>query len=108
MPGGRVLICPAGSGRTLGDEHELATWAVGGFSHIEHSVAVCGQARFHLIAAAEPQGRVRGDYRSVCQERVGDAEGDEWKAHAGDFTALLYWPDSGDVEDDRSRVSSPF
>ena len=32
------------SGRALGDEHELTTWAIRGFSHIQHAVALGDQA----------------------------------------------------------------
>jgi hypothetical protein len=42
----------------LGDEHELATWAIRGFSHIQHPIAMGDQAGFHLVAAAEPEDRV--------------------------------------------------
>jgi hypothetical protein len=100
--------CPVSSSRALGDEHELATWAIRGFSHIQHSIAMGDQARFHLVAAAEPEGRVRGDYRSVHQEPVDVAEGDERKAHVDDLTPLLYWSAFCDIEDDLTSVSSPF
>jgi hypothetical protein len=63
---------------------------------------------FHLLAAAEPQYRVRGDDRTVGQEGVGVAEGDEREAHAGDLMALLDLAAAGDVEDDRAGVGRPF
>jgi hypothetical protein len=63
---------------------------------------------FHLLAAAEPQYRVRGDDRAVGQEGVGVAEGDEREAHAGDLMALLDLAAAGDVEDDRAGVGRPF
>ncbi len=43
-PSRRRPGCPVRSGRALGDEHELATWAIWGFSHIQRSIAVGDQA----------------------------------------------------------------
>ena len=84
------LRIAAFAGRTLGDEHELAAWAVRRFPHIQHPVARGDQACFQFVAAAEPQGRLRGNHRAVRPELVGVTEGDERKAHAGDLAASLY------------------
>jgi hypothetical protein len=40
---GRYPGCPVASG-ALGDEDELAAWAVGGVSYVQHAIAVSGQA----------------------------------------------------------------
>jgi hypothetical protein len=39
-----LLICPVSSGRALGNEHEFAARAIRGLSHIQHPVAMGGQA----------------------------------------------------------------
>src|SRR5271155_5984283 len=96
------------SDRALGDEHELAARAIRSVPHLQHPVAPGGQARFHLVAPAEPQRRVRRADRAVGQEGVGEAERDERKVHGGDLEAPLDQAAARDVTADRAGLGRPF
>src|SRR5689334_3862441 len=87
---------------------QLAAGAVGGFADVEDQVARGGQARGHLVAAAEAQRRTGGDDRAVGSEGVRVAEGDEREVHRGDLAAVLDRAGAGDVEGARAGIGGPL
>src|SRR5580693_9955743 len=97
-----------GSGGAFGDEHELAAGAVRGFPDVQHPVALGGQTRLDLGAAAEPQRGVRGDHLAVGQEGIGVAERDERQVHGGDLAALLDRSGARQDEGDRAGIGRPL
>jgi len=99
---------PFGIDLVLGDEDVLAAGPVGGFADVEDQVARGGQARGHLVAAAEAQRGDRGDDRAVSSEGVRVAEGDEREVHRGDLAAVLDRAGARDVEGDRGGIRRPF
>jgi DNA-binding CsgD family transcriptional regulator/tetratricopeptide (TPR) repeat protein len=107
--GGRGgMAAPFGSKVLLGDEDVLAAGAVGGLPYIQDLVARGGQARGHLVAAAEAEGGLGGDDGAVGAEGVRVAEGDEREVDRGDLAAVLDQAGARDVEGDRGGACGPF
>ncbi len=66
------------------------------------------QARFHFAPAAEPEGRVRGDDRTVRQEPVDIAKRNERKTHVSNLKTPLHRSDLWNIDGELNNASGPF